>query len=141
MADLFEWAIGTGRDWRAMEGEDIGAWVKWLRAPEVARAGQIAVLPTVSPAVTMRTVSRKLAAIDSFYVFYARHDDSVRLRLIRWYPGGRRSFRPFLVHVQKSARRREIRLHGEAKPVPQIVTHDQVRQLIGACRLTPTLSC
>ena len=71
-----------------LEVEDIGAWVKWLRTPETARAGAIAVLPTVSPAVSMRTVRRKLAAVDSFFVFHARHDDLVRLCLTRWYPGG-----------------------------------------------------
>ena len=79
-------------------------------------------------------VSRKLAAVDSFFVFHARHDDSVRLCLTRWYPGGRRSFRPFLAHIQKGSRRSEIRLRGEAKPLPQVVTRDQVRQLLGACQ-------
>ena len=43
---------------------------------------------TLAPAVSLRTVRRKLAAVDSFYVFHARHDDSVRLCLTRWHPGG-----------------------------------------------------
>jgi integrase/recombinase XerD len=131
---LFAWTAAADRDWRALEVEDIGAWVKWLRTPEHARAVAVAVLPTVGPAVTMRTVSRKLAAVDSFFVFHARHDDSVRLCLTRWYPGGRRSFRPFLAHIQKGSRRREIRLRGEAKPLPQVVTRERVRQLLGACQ-------
>jgi integrase/recombinase XerD len=135
VADLFEWTAAAGRDWRTLEVEDIGAWVKWLRTPEIARAGAIRVLPTVPPAVGVRTVARKLAAVDSFYVFHARRDESIRLSLSRWYPGGRRSFQPFLVHVQKGSWRSEIRLREEAKALPRVVTREQVRQLLGACRL------
>lgn len=133
IADLFEWVAETGRDWRSLEVEDIGMWVKWLRTPAAARGCSVLVLPLVEPAVTMRTVARKLAAVSAFFVFHARHDESVKLSLTRWYPGGRRSFQPFLAHVQKGSRRSEIRLRGEPIKPPQIVTREEVRALLDAC--------
>lgn len=134
VADLFEWATGVGRDWRMLEIEDIAAWVGWLRLPELARTGVIAVLPSVQPSLSVRTLRRKLAAIDAFFVFHARHDEAVRLRLTSWHPGGRRSYKPFLAHVQKGHWRSEIRLRGEVVTVPSILTNTQVRELRTACR-------
>ncbi|MDP7707502.1 tyrosine-type recombinase/integrase [Mycobacterium sp. TY815] len=135
IADLFEWVAEYGRDWRSLEVEDIGTWVKWLRTPEHARSGAVLVLPQVQPAVAMRTVARKLTAVNAFYVFHARHDEAVRMSLTRWYPGGRRSYLPFLAHVQKGSRRNEIRLRCEPQRPPQIVTRDEVSQLLEACSM------
>ncbi|OBG47702.1 hypothetical protein A5669_05135 [Mycolicibacterium fortuitum] len=133
LADLFEWAEQGRRDWRDLEVEDVGAWVKWLRTPEDARNGGVALLPSVEPPIKMRTVGRKLAAINAFYTFHARHDDTVRLTLTRWHPGGHTSYKPFLAHVQKGSRRREIRLRGEVPQPPQIVSRSDFRRLLDAC--------
>jgi site-specific recombinase XerD len=71
VADLFEWVSLQGRNWRALEIEDIAEWVAWLRLPELARTGGIAVLPTVEPSMSVRTLWRKLVAINAFFVFHA----------------------------------------------------------------------
>ncbi len=59
-------------------------WVGWLRLPPAARQGRVSVLPAVEPAVTERTLQRKVAAVSAFYGFHRRLDPMVTLQLTRW---------------------------------------------------------
>ena len=48
-----------GLDWREARLEDIGEFVAWLQLPPAGRAGEVAVLPSVSAEVSASTVNRK----------------------------------------------------------------------------------
>ena len=67
--DLKDWFIylaGHGLDWRAATLEDVAGFVAWLRLPSEARAGKVAVLPSVEHHCAAASVNRKLAALTSF---------------------------------------------------------------------------
>src|SRR5258708_5169975 len=70
--DLKDWFTYLGRqglDWRRAELEDVAGFVAWLRLPPAARAGRVAVLPTVEAHCTASSVNRKLSALVSFCEF------------------------------------------------------------------------
>ena len=91
-----------GLDWREARLEDIGEFVVWLRLPPSGRAGEVAVLPSVTAQVTASTVNRKLAAVSAFYAHHARDDGGgVGDLLAAWRTGGRGGWKPFLHHVSK----------------------------------------
>ena len=48
-------------DWREARLEDIGEFVAWLQLPSAGRAGEVAVLSSVTAQVTASTVNRKLS--------------------------------------------------------------------------------
>lgn len=135
LADLFRWVSLRGRDWRRLALDEIGEWVSWLRLPPPARSGAVLALPSVAQAVSERSLQRKLAAVDSFYTFHARRDPSIELTLTRWSGGTthRGKFKPFLVHTQQGARRREIRLRGVVDRHPMLLTRAEVTALQAAC--------
>ena len=62
-----------GLDWREARLEDVGEFVAWLQLPPAGRAGEVAVLPSVTARSAASTVNRKLAAVSAFYRFHARH--------------------------------------------------------------------
>lgn len=79
---------------------DIGEWVAWLLLPGPARQGRVGVLPSVEPAVSERTLQRKLAAVSAFYGFHRRLDPEITLQLTRWDRGLSSSgYQPFLAHT------------------------------------------
>jgi integrase/recombinase XerD len=62
-----------GLDWREVRLEDLGEFVAWLRLPPSGRDGRVALLPSADHHCGTTTVNRKLSAVSSFCVFYARH--------------------------------------------------------------------
>lgn len=61
--DLKDWFVflgGRGLEWREVRLEDVGEFVAWLRLPPPARAGRVAVLPSVEQHCSEATVNRKL---------------------------------------------------------------------------------
>ena len=98
---------GLGLDWREVGLEDVAGFVSWLRLPPAARAGRVAVLPTVDHHCSESSVNRKLAALTSFCAFHARHGVRLAGLLVGMQPAGVRgrssvtSYKPFLHHVTK----------------------------------------
>jgi len=140
--DLKDWFVflqGREKDWREVDLEDVAAFVAWLRMPPAARAGQVAVLPSVDHHVSAASVNRKLAALTSFCEFHGRHGVAVPGLLVTTTPGGASgarasSFKPFLHHVTKGApqRRRTIKL-TEATPRPRVLTTGQAQGILDGC--------
>jgi integrase/recombinase XerD len=58
-------------DWREARLENVGEFVAWLQLPPAGRAGEVAVLPSVTAHVGASTVNRKLAAVSAFYAHQA----------------------------------------------------------------------
>ncbi len=134
LADFFTWCGAKDLDWRAASIDDVGVWVSWLRMPEPARRGLVAVLPSVAPGLSERTIDRKLGALSSFYAFHRRRDPLVTLSLTRWdRPSGRTGFTPFLAHARKVEARREIKLRGVLRPAPEVISADDFAALMDAC--------
>src|SRR6202046_2975445 len=73
LKDYWDFPGLRGLDWREARLEDIGEFVAWLQLPPAARAGEVAVLPSVSARVGASTVNRKLAAVSAFYAHQARN--------------------------------------------------------------------
>lgn len=123
-----------GLDWREARLEDIGEFVAWLQLPPAGRAGEVAVLPSVSAEVSASTVNRKLAAVSTFYAHQARNGAEVSDLLAVWRTGGRGGWKPFLHHVSKDKpyRGRAIALKAPKK-LPRVLTVAEMQAILDAC--------
>lgn len=140
--DLKDWFVylgGVGLDWREVTLEDVAGFVGWLRLPPAARAGRVAVLPTVDHHCCESSVNRKLAALTSFCEFHARHGVHLAGLLITMAPAGRgrssaTSFKPFLHHLTKNTaqRRRTIKL-STSQLRPRVLTAAEAQAILDAC--------
>lgn len=103
LKDWFSFLANRGADWQEVRLEDVGEFVTWLCLPPAARAGQVAVLPSVEHCCAESTVNRKLSALSAFYTHAARHGADVGDLLATWQPVARRScgWKPFLHHLSK----------------------------------------
>jgi len=138
LKDWFVFLTGRETDWRAVDLEDVAGFVAWLRLPPAARAGKIAVLPSVEHHCSAASVNRKLAALTSFCEFHARHGVALSGLLVAAAPGraraGALSYKPFLHHVTKNGpqRRRTIKLTAPV-PRPRVLTVKQAQTILDAC--------
>ena len=99
MKDLWQFLGFRGLDWREARLEDVAEFVAWLQLPAAGRAGEVAVLPSSVPEVSVTTVNRKLAAVSSFYAHQARNGEGPGDLLAAWRTDGRGGWKPFLHHV------------------------------------------
>jgi site-specific recombinase XerD len=134
LKDYWEFLGFRGLDWREARLEDIGEFVAWLRLPPAGRAGGVAVLPSVTAALTASTVNRKLAAVSAFYAHQARNGAGVGDLLAAWRTGGRGGWKPFLHHVSRGGpyRGRAVTLRQEKK-LPRILTAAEMQAILDAC--------
>ena len=134
MKDLWQFLGFRGLDWREARLEDIAEFVVWLQLPAAGRAGEVAVLPSSVPEVSVTTVNRKLAAVSSFYAHQARNDEGPGDLLAAWRTGGRGGWKPFLHHVSrgKPYRGRAITLKAPKK-LPRILTVAETQAVLDAC--------
>jgi site-specific recombinase XerD len=134
LKDYFVFLGHRGLDWREVRLEDVGEFVVWLRLPPAGRAGKVAVLPSVAPAVGAATINRKLSAVSAFYQHHARHGVDLGDLLVAWKPGGRGSFKPFLHHISKGnvQPRRAISLKTPVK-LPRVLAVGEVQAILDAC--------
>jgi integrase/recombinase XerD len=136
LKDWFVYLAGRGLDWRAVQLEDLGAFVAWLRLPPAARGERVLVLPSVAEHCTPGSVNRKLSALSSFYEFHARHGLDLGELLIAWrpYAGARARWKPFLHHLARHQpqRQRTITLKTP-RPRPRILTPAEVQAILDAC--------
>ena len=141
MKDLWQFLRFRGLDWREARLEDIAEFVVWLQLPAAGRAGEVAVLPSSVPEVSVTTVNRKLAAVSSFYAHQARNDEGPGDLLAAWRTGGRGGWKPFLHHVSrgKPYRGRAITLKAPKK-LPRVLTVAETQAVLDSCtRLGPLL--
>jgi integrase/recombinase XerD len=134
MKDLWQFLGLRGLDWREARLEDVAEFVVWLRLPAAGRAGEVAVLPSSVPEVSVTTVNRKLAAVSSFYAHQARNGEGPGDLLAAWRTGGRGGWKPFLHHVSrgKPYRGRAITLKAPRK-LPRILTVAETQAVLDAC--------
>jgi integrase/recombinase XerD len=138
LKDWFTYLAGHGLDWRRATLEDVAGFVAWLRLPPEARAGNVAMLPTVEHYCSASSVNRKLAALTSFCEFHARHGVALAGLLVTMQPAGRRgsaaSYKPFLHHISKNApqRHRTIKLKA-SRSRPKVLTAEQAQTILDAC--------
>lgn len=136
LKDWFSFLDIRGLDWREVRLEDVGEFVAWLRLPPAARAGAVAVLPSVEHHCGVSTVNRKLSAVSAFYQHAARHGVDLGELLTTWQPAGRRgtAWKPFLHHVTKGKPqpRRAISLKAPKK-LPRILTAAEAQTVLDAC--------
>jgi site-specific recombinase XerD len=134
LKDLWEFLGFRGLDWREARLEDIAEFVVWLQLPAAGRAGEVAVLPSSVPEVSVATVNRKLAAVSSFFAHQARSGEGPGDLLAAWRAGGRGGWKPFLHHVSrgKPYRGRAITLKAPKK-LPRILTVAETQAVLDAC--------
>jgi integrase/recombinase XerD len=134
LRDYFDFLGCHGLQWDQVVLEDLGRFVSWLRLPEEARDGHVAILPWVEGSLTAATVNRKLSALASFYEFHQRHGVALGELLTRWRPGRRGgSWQPFLAHLgARPERRRAITLKAERRR-PRELSQAEMATVIGAC--------
>jgi hypothetical protein len=138
LKDWFTYLAGHGLEWRRATLEDVAGFVAWLRLPPEARAGKVAMLPTVEHYCSASSVNRKLAALTSFCEFHARHGVALAGLLVTMQPAGRRgsaaSYKPFLHHISKNApqRHRTIKLKT-SRSRPKVLTAEQAQTILDAC--------
>ena len=107
----------------------------WLRMAPSARAGRVAVLPSVQPHVGASTINRKLSALGAFYVHQLWHGIDVGDLLTTWQPAGLRGgWKPFLHHLSagKPERRRTISLKVPKK-LSRVLSPAEMQAILDAC--------
>ncbi len=134
LKDYWQFLSFRDLDWREARLEDIGEFVAWLQLPPAGRAGEVAVLPSVTAEVSAATVNRKLAAVSTFYAHQARNGAGVGDLLAVWRAGGRGGWKPFLHHISKDKphRGRAISLKAPKK-LPRILTVAETQAILDAC--------
>jgi integrase/recombinase XerD len=134
LKDYWEFLGLAGLDWREARLEDVGEFIAWVQLPPEARAGEVAVLPSVTAYVGASTVNRKLAAISAFYAHQARNGADVGDLLAVWKTGGRGGWKPFLHHIGKNTphRGRAIALKAPRK-LPRVLAVAEVQAVLDAC--------
>jgi len=134
LRDYWEFLGFRGLDWREARLEDVGEFVAWLQLPAAGRAGEVAVMPTVSGHVGASTVNRKLAAVSTFYAHQARNGTEVVDLLAVWKAGGRGGWKPFLHHISKDKpyRGRAISLKAPKK-LPRVLAAAETQAILDAC--------
>lgn len=134
LRDYFQFLDHRGLRWDQVVLEDLGRFVSWLRLPDEARDGRVAVLPWVEANMSAATVNRKLSALASFYEFHHRHGVGLGELLTRWRPGRRGgSWQPFLAHLgSRPERHRVIALRAERRR-PRELSQSEMRTLIESC--------
>lgn len=136
LRDLFVFLESCGVDWQDATAEDVGRFVAWLRLPRGATPGTVVALPTAPAARSLSTVSRKLAAVSSFYDFHQRRGVAVSSGLWgvqRGRPSSGTSWKPFLHHL--GPRERQV-LAVRVKPDRQTVKDmpaESVDAVLAAC--------
>jgi len=92
---FFEFLADRGVEWDAVNLEDVGRFLSWLRSP----AEGVVLLDATAARRSEATVNRYLAAVFSFYEFHLRRGVAVATDLVSWRRGGRASYKPFLEQV------------------------------------------
>lgn len=137
LKDWFVFLAGRGLDWREVRLEDVAGFVAWLRRPPVARAGSVAVLPSVEHDCGEATVNRKLSALSAFYQHAGRNGIDLGELLVTWQPAGRRGtgWKPFLHHISKGEpqARRTVALKAPRK-LPRVLTVAEAQAILDACQ-------
>jgi len=135
LRDWFEFLDQRGLVWSTVRLEDVGRFVAWLRLPVMARAGNVAALPTVEAVCSEATVNRKLSAVSAFYEFHQRHGVDLGDLLTTWRRRGthRGSWRPLLAHLgSRPERSRQIRLRAQRR-IPDTLDGEQIAAIVAAC--------
>jgi site-specific recombinase XerD len=135
LKDFWVFLAQRGLDWREVRLEDLGEYVAWLRMAPLARAGRVAVLPSVQPHVGASTINRKLSALVAFYAHQLRHGIDVGDLLTTWQPAGLRGgWKPFLHHLNagKPQQRRTISLKVPKK-LPRVLSPAEMQAILDAC--------
>jgi integrase/recombinase XerD len=135
LRDWFEFLDGAGVAWSAVQLEDVGRFVAWLRLPPQARDGRVVALPSAEGLCAAATVNRKLSAVSAFYEFHQRHGVELGGLLVTWRsrPSRAGSWRPLLAHLgSRSERRRTVKLRA-VRRIPAVLDADQIEAVLRAC--------
>jgi integrase/recombinase XerD len=135
LRDWFEFLDQRGLVWSRVRLEDVGRFVAWLRLPVMARAGNVAALPTAEAVCSEATVNRKLSAVSAFYEFHQRHGVDLGDLLTTWRRRGthRGSWRPLLAHLgSRPERSRQIGLRAQRR-IPDTLDGEQIAAIVAAC--------
>jgi integrase/recombinase XerD len=137
LRDFLAWLLLRGAGFRELSVEDLAEFFAWLRRPKAARAAGVLMLPGAPAALENSTLTRKRAAVASFYRFHARRDESVPAllgELTGARPTGR--YQPMLIHTRRRGPGPDagspIRMPAYRKP-PKTLTSEELRRLKDSC--------
>jgi len=107
--------------------ENLAEFIHWLRNPE----SRVVSIQTVEAKRTEKTINAILAAVSGFYEFQERNGTSEGVDIYRYQfrLGKYKSFLP--TSMQKV---RTLLLKLKDKKVPRILSQEQVKQLVTACK-------
>jgi integrase/recombinase XerD len=117
-----------GASWERPTLELLGEFTAWLRQP----ADNVVVLPTGRPHRSTKTVNRMLCAVAGFYEYHARNGVEFGRALSDERRAGRGSYKPFLHGIAQARARGRVGRLREQRRLPQVLTVEQVRVVIGA---------
>lgn len=119
-------------DWQDVSLEKLADFIHWLRSPNPT---VISIQPQEAKR-SERTINTILSAVYSFYDFHYRMGNVEELRVYgQQFQSGSLSYRTFLHHIttSKPVKKNLLKLKGSRK-LPEILTPEQVKQLISACK-------
>lgn len=129
---FWEFLTDSQIDWQDISLEKLADFIHWLRSPNPR---VISIQPQEAKR-TERTVNTILSAVCSFYDFQYRMGEVEELKVYgQQFQSGSRSYKPFLHHITKGKPVKKSLLKlKEPRKLPEILTSEQVKQLISACK-------
>ena len=116
--------------WDAVNLDDLAGFINWLR-----RGKQVNVI-NIDDSVsnrTERTVNTIIAALSTFYSYHERLGNLKKIPMFKAFFNPNKRYKPILHHISKRMlEQRNVLKLKEPKRLPQILTQEQVKQLIDA---------
>lgn len=118
-------------EWEQVSLENLADFITWLRRPEP----KVVSMQEQESKRTERTINTILSAVCGFYEYQERIGAAKGIEAYRYQFQPGRKYKPFLHHITKGkeTRSRLLKLK-EPKKLPQVLTQEQVKQLIEACK-------
>lgn len=126
----WEYLDYIGKNWNNVKLDNFAEFLSWLR-----RHHHNVIPMTIREARrTESTVNAILTAVSSFYSFHQQLGNTT-IELVKTATQSVRRYKPLLHHISKSKpiKKRLIKLKTP-KSVPKTLTHDQIKQVISACK-------
>lgn len=127
----WEFLRDSNLNWVEVALENLAEFIHWLRNPE----SRVVSIQTVEAKRTEKTINAILAAVSGFYEFQERNGTSEGVDIYRYQFRLGRKYKSFLHHINKRKKVRTLLLKlKEPKKFPEILSQEQVKQLVTACK-------
>ncbi|MDR9900253.1 site-specific integrase [Aetokthonos hydrillicola Thurmond2011] len=127
----WEFLQGSGWEWRSVNLSQLADFIGWLRRP----SPQVIAMQEFESARCERTINTIITAVCNFYDYHQRTGENLELNVYTLQVERGINYKPFLHQIAKTKPvRRKILKLKEPKRLLPILTREQLKDLIEACK-------